>query len=298
MDPTDFTVASITVTYNSSKVIDRHLASIGKLEGLDSIAIIDNGSVDGTRTKVDDFATVHTDHEVLVWEPAENLGFGAANNLAADKLDTDLLLVINPDVFIDDPQLLTEARAEFTEPEVAAVGCALYRQDGTLDHACKRGEPTLMAALTYYLRLDRLARWFPRTGRYRAAHVGASEVADVEAINGAFMLIRRSVFEAVGGFDERYWMYAEDLDLCRMIRLAGGRIVYRGDLEATHLKAASTDGGPTPESAQAFHQSSLLYYEKWYGPESLPTQLVSALVWSRLAIGRLRPWCLRLLGER
>ncbi len=285
MEASTPTVGSVTVTYNSSAVIERHVASLTNLRGLTTISVIDNRSVDDTWSVLERLAGATAGPQIRISRSPSNIGFGAATNRAASELDTDLLLVVNPDVFIDDPDLLTEAIASFDEPDVAVVGCGLYQADGTLDHACKRGEPTVAAGLAYQLGMDRLV---PALARYRAGHVGPSDVAPVDAINGAFMLIRKSAFDRCGGFDERYWMYAEDLDLCRQIRTEGSTVLYRGDLRATHLKGRSSGDGRTDATEAAFYHSSILYYRKWYGRWSPKTRLVSVLARARLAAVRLR----------
>ncbi len=284
MEASTPTVGSVTVTYNSSAVIERHVASLTTLRGLTTISVIDNRSVDGTWPVLERMAEATAGPQIRIDRSPGNIGFGAATNRAASELDTDLLLVVNPDVFIDDPDLLTEAIASFDDPDVAMVGCGLYRPDGTLDHACKRGEPTVAAGLAYQLGMDRLV---PSLARYRAGHIGASDVAPVDAINGALMLIRKTAFDRCGGFDERYWMYAEDLDLCRQIRTGGSTVLYRGDLRATHLKGRSSGEGRTDASKAAFYRSSILYYRKWYGRWSPKTRLVSVLARTRLAAARL-----------
>lgn len=285
MEASPPTVGSVTVTYNSAAVVERHIASLSALRGLTSISVIDNRSTDDTWARLEQLATATAGPQIRVQRAPSNIGFGAANNRAAASVDTDLLLIVNPDVFIDDPGLLAEAMDSFDDPTVAVVGCGLYRADGSLDHACKRGEPTVVAGLAYQLGVDRLV---PSLARYRAGHVGPAEVAPVDAINGAFMLIRKSAFDRCGGFDERFWMYAEDLDLCRQLRSTGSTVLYRGDLRATHLKGGSSGGGRNDEQAAAFYRSSVLYYRKWYGRWSPRTRLVSVLARARLAAARLR----------
>ncbi len=285
MEASTPTVGSVTVTYNSSAVIERHVVSLMKLRGLTTISVIDNGSADDTWSVLERLAGATAGPQMRTGRSASNIGFGAATNRAAAELDTDLLLIVNPDVFIDDQDLLTEAIASFDDPDVAMVGCGLYRADGTLDHACKRGEPTVAAGLAYQLGVD---RFVPSLARYRAAHVDPSDVTPVDAINGAFMLVRKTAFDRCGGFDERYWMYAEDLDLCRQLRAEGSTVLYRGDLRATHLKGRSSGDGRTNATEAAFYQSSILYYRKWYGRWSPRTRLVSVLARARMAAARLR----------
>lgn len=282
------TVGSITVTYNSEPFIERHLKSLVGLRDLDTIAVIDNDSPDNTHVVLKRFVDRIAGRDIAVHRSIDNVGFGTANNEMAKTLDTDLILFINPDVFVDDPELLVKAKQSFVDPSIGLVGCGLYQADGALDHACKRGEPTVVASLAYYLGLDRRFPRMPWLSKYRAGHVRSDEVGKVDAVNGAFMLIRKSLFDDCGGFDHRFWMYAEDLDLCRAVRHRGYSVLYRGDLRATHLKGASSGNRRSPKADEAFYESMVSYYRKWYGPRSARARVVSLLAGARLKLTRYR----------
>ena len=115
------------------------------------------------------------------------------------------------------------------------------RPDGSLDHACHRGIPSVIDLLVYKARLDRLAPRSRRLGHYRLSWLNPATVHDVEACSGAFLLMRREVLDAVGGWDERYWFYAEDLDLCLRVAQAGWRVQYVGSATAVHVKGGSSN---------------------------------------------------------
>ncbi len=281
-------VTSMTVTYNSGSFIEQHLASLASLEGLTATSVIDNQSPDDTFQRLKQFQRSNPNLDVALHQSLDNGGFGSANNFLARRLGTDFILIINPDVIIDDPLLLTKALQSFAEDDsVGIVGCRLTTADGSLDHACKRGEPTLVAALSYQTGLDRRIP-FRMFGKYRALHVNEEETAPVDAVNGAFMLMRRSLFNEVNGFDERFWMYGEDLDLCRQVRELGYKVLYRGDIRATHLKGACSGDRRTPKANIAFYESMALYYKKWYGQWSPSTIIVSTLSKLNLAAGKRR----------
>src|SRR5262249_7126216 len=136
-----------------------------------------------------------------------NLGFAAATNLGARRGETPYLLALNPDTAVTDGALDTVLAAIDSRPEVAIAGARLLREDGSLDHASKRSFPTPLSALGHFTGLGRRPGARGELAAYRAPDV---ESGPVDAVNGAFMLFRRSAFEQAGGFDEGYWMYMED----------------------------------------------------------------------------------------
>jgi len=172
---------------------------------------------------------------------ADNPGYAAACNRGAAQTSGDWLLFMNADVMAS-PECLGGVLAEAAaDPAVGIATCRLVRPDGELDHACHRGIPTVIDSLVYKARLDRLSPRSRRLGHYRLSWLDPSGIHDVEACSGAFLLIRREAFEAVAGWDERYWFYAEDLDLCLRTSQAGWRVRYVGEVSATHVKGSSSN---------------------------------------------------------
>jgi GT2 family glycosyltransferase len=184
----------------------------------------------------------------LAWPPQgrdvvvlpDNPGYSAACNRGWQRLATDWILFLNADVVVDPTCLGSIMEAVATEPGIGIVTCRLMKPDGTIDHACHRGIPSVLDALAYKLRLDRLAPGSRRLGHYRLTWLDPVVSHDVEACSGAFLCIRREALEAVGGWDERYRFYAEDLDLCLRVRRAGWRVRYVSHATALHLKGASS----------------------------------------------------------
>jgi len=169
-----------------------------------------------------------------------NAGYARACNQGWRATMAPNVLFLNPDVTVGTNTLERCLEALDGDPAIGIVTARLLREDGSLDHACHRGLPTPGAGLAYALRLDRLAPGSHRLGRYRMSWEDVTTDHDVEACSGAFMLVRRSVLEAIGGWDERYWFYGEDLDLCVRTTASGSRVRYLGSTAATHIKGASS----------------------------------------------------------
>ena len=171
---------------------------------------------------------------------SDNPGYSAACNRGAEGASTEWVLFMNSDVMVD-PETLGAVLDEVgSEPAVGIATCRLDLPGGGIDHACHRGIPSPLDSLWYKTRLDRI---FPRSrtfGRYRMTWLDTDTVHDIEACTGAFMLVRREALEAVGGWDERYWFYGEDLDLCLRVGQAGWRVRYVGTTSAVHLKSSSS----------------------------------------------------------
>jgi hypothetical protein len=171
---------------------------------------------------------------------ADNPGYAAACNRGAAVTTGEWVLFMNSDVMVD-PACLAGVLAEAAAGSmIGAATCRLVLPDGRIDHACHRGIPTPFDSLAYKLRLARLFPRSRRLGHYTLSWLDPSTVHDVEAGSGAFLLVRRAALDAVGGWDERYWFYAEDLDLCLRLTRSGWRVRFVGTATATHLKSATS----------------------------------------------------------
>jgi N-acetylglucosaminyl-diphospho-decaprenol L-rhamnosyltransferase len=223
------------------------------------VIVIDNASDDGT------VAMVRAQYpEVELHASAENLGFAAATNLGARSGEAPFLLALNPDTGVTEGALETVLATIESHPEVAVVGPRLLRADGTLDHAAKRSFPTPLSALGHFSGLGRRPGASRSLAAYRAPQV---ESGPVDAVNGAFMLMRRSAFEQAGGFDERYWMYMEDLDLCYRLAEAGWVTWYEPRATVLHVKGGTTGGERSPRLNLAFHGGMYRFYRDHYAPQ-------------------------------
>jgi N-acetylglucosaminyl-diphospho-decaprenol L-rhamnosyltransferase len=231
----------VIVTYKSREEIGACLASLPRILAGRAVEIVavDNSPGDGT----DEIVRGRFPHVAYI-APGENLGFGRANNLGYAHTRGEFLLFLNPDTICNDAALAhCVARLE-EDPEIGLITPKLVQQDGAMDLACRRSIPSLWDG---FCRATGLAARFPRSPRfagYNLTYFPESESYDVGAINGAFMMVPRWVLAeevAADGkvFDERFFMYGDDLDLCIRVGRAGFRIIYDGTVQITHLKGMS-----------------------------------------------------------
>jgi N-acetylglucosaminyl-diphospho-decaprenol L-rhamnosyltransferase len=282
----------IVVGYKSRDEIRGCLGSLPKdVDGRAvEIVVIDNSPGDGTREIVtDEFSGVR------YLAPGENLGFGRANNLGFAHTSGEHVLLLNPDTVANEPALAHCVGRLQSDPSIGLISPRLVRPDATVDLACRRSIPTLWDG---FCRASGLAAAFPGTALfsgYNLTHLPAGGTYEVGAINGAFMMARREVLEkvAAGGkvFDENFFMYGDDLDLCIRVARAGWKIVYDGSVEITHLKGVSI-AKDYDAMARAIFDANRDVYLKHFNPRA------SALVrwkyvlafgaWKRVALLRAR----------
>jgi GT2 family glycosyltransferase len=211
----------------------------------DEIVVVEADAAEPPPMPADDRTPAVPVHLLLL---PDNPGYAAACNRGATQVSGDWILFMNADVNVSLDCLgavLVEASAD---AGIGIATCRLVRPDGRLDHACHRGIPSVIDSLLYKARLDRVVPRSKRLGHYRLSWLDPSTVHDVEACSGAFLLIRRAALEAIGGWDERYWFYAEDLDLCLRVTQAGWRVRYVGTASAVHVKGSSSNLRRSPGS--------------------------------------------------
>ena len=188
------------------------------------------------------------------------------------------MLVLNPDTGICDGTLDTLLRLMAAEDRVGIVGCRLVQEDGTFDHAARRSFPTPASALGHFLRVGRSDRAPASLAAYRAPDAGEGPV---DAVNGAFMLMRREMLDEIGLFDEGYWMYMEDLDLCYSAARAGWITWYEPSVEAIHIKAGTSGRHRRLRVNYAFHYGMYRYYRTHLAPHR--SRVFNALVYLGIA---------------
>jgi GT2 family glycosyltransferase len=264
-------VAVLVVSYNTAGALERCLQSLtgGSAPRL-AVLVVDNASTDGSAAMVrDQFPAVQLE------AASENLGFGRAANLAAARTDRDFLLVLNPDCIVG-PEAVAELAQRLAEnPALGYAGPKILLGSGRVDHACLRADPDPLGAALY---LSRVTRFFPgsaRVNRYSLRHLDYNQEQDLIAGTAACLMVRAAAFAQIGGFDEDYFMYGEDLDLCRRLRQAGYAGRYVPSAEVMHLKGEASRQ-QSGRMLVEFHRAMWLYYRKHESADRSP--LVNGLV--------------------
>lgn len=259
----------ILVNYNGWQWLDLTLTTLKKYY-LDSsvnqvkVVVVDNGSTDDSVVKIKKkFGWCQ-----LITLP-KNLGFAAGNNVALKQVSTDFVMLLNSDVELtakSNLDLLIDYLKD--NPQTGVITPKLILPNGQLDWASHRGEPTPWASLTYFLGLEKR---FPQIGFFSKYHLTTrhlNETHMVDAVSGAAMLMPTKAVKEVGLLDERFFMYAEDLDWCRRFRDHGWQIIYYPNCEIIHHKNKSGIGSShqntSSTSKKYFYQTMLQYFEKHY----------------------------------
>ncbi len=246
------------------------------------IHVVDNASRDGTVEMVRKHFP-----QVDLLPSDENLGFARANNLAIRRGTARYVLALNPDTRVTPGALETLVELMDERLDIGICGCRLLLEDGTLDHAAKRSFPTPLSALGHFTGLGRRERARGRLADYRAPGV---EAGPVDAVNGAFMLMRRQALDEIGLFDEGYWMYMEDLDLCYRAAQSGWLTWYEPSVSVVHIKAGTSGKNRALRLNYAFHYGMFRFYRHHYaGQNSKPLNLlVYAGIAAKLAVSVVR----------
>ena len=257
--------------------------------------MVDSGSCDETPEVAErEFPAV----EMIRCE--ENVGFAAANNRALRETDSPAVLLLNPDTEVR-AGTLDRCRERLTaEPRTGMVGPKLVLPSGELDHACKRSFPTPLSALAHFSGLGRGEGASSRLGQYRAPHLEEDEAGEVDAVNGAFMMVRLDAMREVGLLDEGYWLYMEDLDWCYRFWQAGWEVRYEPAAVATHVKGGSSPARRAPRQEVAFHRGMGRFYRKFYAPQRsvIANVVVYAGIGAKLALTLAKTGFARLIHRR
>ena len=201
---------------------------------------------------------------VTILSNVDNKGFAHGCNTGAAIAQGEYLLFLNSDTIMQ-PDTLDASVAYMREhTNIGALGVQVVLPDGSLDHACKRGFPTPWNALCYFSHLDRL---FPKAALfngYRLNHLNRSEIHHVDVITGAYMMMPAKLYQELSGFDETYFMYGEDIDLCWRIKAAGYDIVYYAPVTCLHLKGQSGRASQNAVVQYHFYNAMLIFYDRYY----------------------------------
>jgi len=272
-------LAAVVVNYESGSLLTTCVADLRRA-GIDEVVVVDNGSVDGSTVAAQ--AAVEG-LDVLV--PGSNLGYGAAANRGVAATTAPLILVCNPDLEVPAAAVAALATALDADSARALVGPLIRTSTGERYPSARQFPSMIDAAGHALLGIFAPDNRFTRNYQRSELDGAAVEIRTVDWVSGACFLVRRSAFEQVGGFDESYFMYAEDVDLCWRLGQAGWRVMYAPTAEVTHVQGQSTNRHPYRMIVE--HHRSLLRFasrsSKGWRAALLPLVAVGLVVRAGLA---------------
>lgn len=258
----------VIVTYNNEKEVLACLNSLFNFNrdqfttGEWEVVLIDNASQDGTLALLE--ANMANYPSLSVIKSKTNLGFGQANNLAVKSASGKFILLLNSDTIVEKDSLSTPLELIKTHPEYGAVGVKMVLGNGTLDYSCHRGFPTPWRAFCYFSGLTSLFPHHPWFSGYTLGYLDTNSSHPVDAINGAFLMIPKSLGDKLGWFDKDYFWNGEDLDFCYRIKELGYEIFFCADTKIIHYKGSSGGHKRGTKTFFARFEVMKIFYRKHY----------------------------------
>ncbi len=285
-------ISIVIVSYNVREYLDACIQSIyhaaETFAGDIEVIVFDNDSRDGT------LALLKPRYPEVLWLKSDrNLGFGTGCNRGASVASQDLLLFLNPDTLVSENTFQVMWDFFRAQEHIGVAGCKIVNRDGSLQLACKRSFPSPQVAAFKFIGLSGL---FPKSrvfGRYNLTFLDENKTHEVDAVSGSFMCVKTDLFRTVGGFDEDFFMYGEDLDICFRIKLLGKRNFYHPQTTAIHFKGESAKSKPF-RSFLYFYESMVIFSRKHFELRALPLSFfylgVTLLALVNFGYSRFQKW--------
>ncbi len=257
-NPVDISI--VIVNYNVKEFLSNLLNAIKKAQhGLKlEVFVVDNASAD------DSVSYLKKQYPDAIYiENERNLGFGKANNQAISQANGKYTLLINPDTLISEDTLTVMKRYMDRHPETGVCGCKILNPDGTFAPESRRSIPTPLSALWKVLGLTALFPHNKTFAEYYLSWMDENKPSQVPVLSGAFMFYRTQVLKELEGFDERFFMYGEDIDLCYRTSKSGYRVDYIPDTSIIHYKGESTRKDNI-DYIVLFNRAMLQFFRKHY----------------------------------
>lgn len=274
------------VSYNTRDLLRDCLRSVFASQSAPSyeVIVVDNCSPDNSAEMVrQEFP------QVKLIASDINGGYAYANNLGLRQAQGQHLLLLNPDTVLPPTALRDMLAFMQAHPDAGVAGPKLVLADGSLDLACRRSFPSLDVAFYRLIGLSKRYPNSPRYNRYNLGYLDPDQVAEVDSVVGAFMWIRREALEQAGLLDERFFAYAEDIDLCYRIKVEHGwKVYYNPSVVVRHYKGQASRQRTVAMTIE-FYRAMWLFHQKHYAPRTF------FLVNWAIAAGTLALCCLALI---
>jgi len=277
-------ISIIIVNYNAGGLLKECIDSIYK-ESITTpfdVWVVDNDSQDISIEMIK-----QSYPQVNIMENKENVGFAKANNQAIAKCTGDYILILNPDTLILQNVLEKVVNFMGENPTVGICGCKVLNEDRTLQLACRRSIPTPGVA---FFRLTGLSKLFPNSkimAKYNLTYLGPDRPHEVDAVSGAFLMIRRKVVDNIGKLDERFFIYGEELDWCLRAKKAGWKVMYYPNAEIIHYKGECSKSNSRKATFE-FYRSMYLFHKKHFAENYNP--VINIIIYTGIFLKALASW--------
>lgn len=280
----------VIVSYNTKDFLIKCIQSIEET-GKDftyEIIVVDNASNDGSAELVKEKFK-----DVILVANKENLGFSKANNIGIKKTTGRYVLFLNADTIVYPITLKTMINFMDSHKDAGASTCKLKMPNGKIDDASHRGFPTPWNSFCHFLGLSKIFTKVKLFGGYNLSYLDLSKTHEIDALAGAFMMVRKEAGEKVNWWDEDYFFYGEDLDFCFMLKQNGWKVYYVPEFSILHYKGVSggikkiskevtTANKETRKKAQTERFKAMrIFYKKHYENKYpwIVTRLVYLGIW-------------------
>lgn len=295
----------IIPSYNTNELTERCLSTLIKSlpkskNFISEVIIVDNGSTDGSLENIKyQIANRKNKYKNLkitfnIIQNKKNLGYPKANNQGIKIAGGKYILFLNSDTILDNINFEKLLNYFESHPEVGVVTIKVILSNGSIDPASHRGFPNIWNSFCYFAGLEDVFKHVPFFnkifGGYHLTHLNIEKIHEIDSPAGAFYLTRSNILKKIGGFDESFFMYGEDLDLSFRVKEFGYKIVYYPHYRVTHLKHASGlekfDLNTRKETKYHFFDAMKIFYRKHY--EKIYPPIINGLIYLVLDIIRNR----------
>lgn len=263
---------------NSVYASERVLANSGHLDI--ECFVVDNNSVDGSVEMVQEKFP-----EVVCIANKDNPGFAKANNQALRIAQGDYLLLLNPDTIVEKDTFVKCIDFMMEHKDCGALGVKMINGEGIYLKESKRGFPTPETSFYKISGLIKLFPHHPKIARYYMGHLSDDETNEIEILPGAYIMMSRESYERVGGLDESYFMYGEDIDFSWRFILAGYKNYYLPSARIIHYKGESTKKG-SMNYVYTFYNAMVIFAKKYFSGKNakLYISLINVAIWARATL--------------
>ncbi len=290
-------VSVVITTYNEKKFVNKCLDNLKKIKEITypelEVIVKDQSSTDGSRE------IIEKDYSWVNLIKGENVGLSKAYNKAYKMTDSPYILFLGMDAFPEPNTIPTLVEYFADHPKVGAATCKLVKGDGTLDMDAHRAFPTPWISLSKFLGLNKI---FPKSklfNNYFLPGENMEEPHEIDMCISHFLFVRRKVLDEIGGFDEDYFLYGEDVDVCYRVKQAGWKIMWLPQCQAIHMKGGSVGIRKTTRKKinkplkhrlkmQRLSAEAMETFVKKHYMQKYPKPLVYLMIFSSRVLGKIR----------